>query len=86
MASKLEKIVQFQSISILAVASAAIDDRKQFQCRKIVFTKKKPDHYFWDSIDAKTPFRNLHSIEKALSRENYKPLTMRPNRFMGRCT
>ena len=27
----------------------------------------------------------IHSIEKTLSCENYKPLTMRPNRFMGRC-
>ena len=27
----------------------------------------------------------IHSIEKMLSCENYKPLTMRPNRFMGRC-
>ena len=28
----------------------------------------------------------IHLIEKTLSGEKHKPLTMRPNRFLGRCT
>ena len=30
-------------------------------------------------------FQEIHSIEETLSYENYKPLTMSPSRFMGRC-
>ena len=49
----------FSSFSLFAsLPSVATDDRKQFQCRKIVLLTKV-DIYFWNSIDAKTLFSFL---------------------------
>jgi len=56
-ASKLEKIgPSFNPFPSLP--SVPTDDRKQFQCRKIVFITTL-DHYFWNSIDAKILFSFL---------------------------
>ena len=57
MASKLEKSgpIFFKFQLFPSLPSVATDDRKQFQCREIVFNNKL-DHYFWNSTDAKTTF------------------------------
>ena len=40
----------------------------------------------YEDISPKAQFKfALHSTEKKASCENYKPLMMRPNRFMGKC-
>ena len=59
-ASKLEKIGPiFSSFNPFpSLPSVATDDRKQFQCRKIVLNNKARP-LIWNSIDAKTLFSFL---------------------------
>ena len=59
-ASKLEKIGPiFSSFNPFpSLPSVATDDRKQFQCRKIVLNNKARP-LIWSSIDAKTLFSFL---------------------------
>ena len=54
----------FQDSISIHWPSVTTEDRKRFQCLKIVLNNKT-DHYFWNSIDTKTRFSFLKTEQIA---------------------
>ena len=54
--SILSRSHYFSAFSRPSVQSVETDDRKQFQHLNIGLNNNKFDHYFWNSIDARTRF------------------------------